>query len=162
MKLFIMRHGQAEFSAPSDKLRNLTPLGIEESTIMAKWMLTQQKDFSITFVSPYNRAQQTYEYVTKQIGMSEHHYCLEDLSPESSPKLCGDALLAYCAHHNVNSALVVSHLPLVDLLVTDLCRGDMVPSFSTSSIACVDIDLETWQGSLLWHRTFKDVLAGIS
>lgn len=160
MKLFIMRHGQAEFNAPSDKLRNLTQQGIEESIVMAKWLLTQQTDFSITFVSPYNRAQQTYNYAIEQIGMVGHHYCLNDLSPESSPKMCGDALLAYCAHHNASSALVVSHLPLVALLVGDLCKGDIMPSFSTSSIACVDIDLDTWQGSLLWHRTFNDVLNG--
>jgi hypothetical protein len=46
------------------------------------------------------------------------------------------------------------------LLMSDLCKGDMAPAFSTSSIACIEIDLDSWQGILCWHKTFDDVLMG--
>lgn len=166
MKLYVMRHGQASFTAPSDELRELTDQGREESIIMARWLATKESDFSVTFVSPYVRAKQTYECVIENFNIPVHHYCLDDLTPESSPSRCGDALLAYCAEHcsdnAADNALVVSHLPLVGLLISDLCKGEFVSSFTTSSIACIDIDLDSWKGSLLWHRTFNDVLMGAS
>jgi len=161
MKLYIMRHGQAQLTAPSDQLRALTEQGEQESMIMAKWLTKQVKQFPLSFVSPYVRAQQTYQTVINEFNAPGHHYCLDELTPESSPQMCGDALLAYCAQHNVENALVVSHLPLVALLVNDLCKGDEMPSFSTSSIACLDIDLAQWQGHLIWHKTFNDVVMGI-
>jgi len=157
-----MRHGQASFTAPSDELRELTELGREESMVMARWLAIKESGFSVTFASPYIRAKQTYECVINNFNMPVHHYELDDLTPESSPSRCGDALLAYCSEHNADNALVVSHLPLVDLLISDLCKGEFVSSFTTSSIACIDIDLENWKGSLLWHRTFHDVLMGAS
>jgi len=67
--------------------------------------------------------------------------------------------LAYCAQVGASSALVVSHLPLVGLLVADLCKGAMMPSFTTSSIACVELDLDNWQGQLLWHESYQDVIS---
>ena len=162
MKLYIMRHGQAQLTASSDKLRDLTAQGQQESVIMAKWLASQQGEFDITFASPYIRAKHTYDLVITSFKAPEHHYVLNELTPESSPEMCGDALLAYCAQHKAASVLVVSHLPLVALLVSDLCKGDVVPSFSTSSIACLEIDLDTWRGNLLWHKTFNDVLMQVS
>ncbi len=160
MKLYIMRHGQAQISAPSDSQRALTPLGQEQTAIMAKWLRNTASSFDVAFVSPYKRALQTFDIVSQQVRMSGHHYCLEELTPESNPSTCGDALLAYCAEHKATNAFAVSHLPLVGLVINDLCRGDFVPAFTTSSIACLDIDLVEWQGRLLWHRTLDDVLMG--
>ncbi|MCG7531715.1 phosphohistidine phosphatase SixA [Psychrobium sp. MM17-31] len=160
MKLYIMRHGQAQITASSDSARQLTPQGHQETEIMAKWLRSNEQGFDLTFVSPYVRAKQTFDNVINEFVMPEHHYELDELTPDSNPQMCGDALLAYCAQHKANSALVVSHLPLVGLLVNDLCRGDLVPAFATSSIACLDIDLESWQGNLLWHKTVNQVLMG--
>ncbi|MGB1297001.1 MAG: phosphohistidine phosphatase SixA [Psychrobium sp.] len=160
MKLYIMRHGQAQITAPSDSARQLTPQGHQETEIMAKWLATKEQFFSASFVSPYCRAQQTIEIVSREFKMSEHHLVLDELTPEANPQTCGDTLLAYCAQYKTENALVVSHLPLVGLLVNDLCRGDLVPAFSTSSIACLDIDLDNWQGTLCWHKTVNEVLMG--
>jgi len=158
MKLFIMRHGQAQLTAPTDKERTLTDVGQQETFIMATWLAKHQRSFDITFVSPYARALETFAITSQFIENTPQHHILEELTPDSSPEICGDTLLAYCAQINTDSALVVSHLPLVGLLVTDLCKGAMMPSFSTSSIACVELDLENWQGELLWHETYQDVL----
>lgn len=153
-----MRHGQAELTASSDQQRALTIKGIEETTIVAKWLSAQQRTVDISFVSPYLRAQQTIDIVKHEYKEISHHYCLNELTPDASPASCGDVLLAYCAQHGVQSALVVSHLPLVALLVSDLCKGDIVPTFSTSSIACLDINLESWQGDLICHRSLGQIL----
>jgi len=159
MKLYIMRHGQAQPIAPTDKERALTEVGRQQTTIMTTWLAKHQRAFDITFVSPYVRAQQTYEIAQQMFENKPQHHVLEELTPESSPESCGDALLAYCAQVGASSALVVSHLPLVGLLVADLCKGAMMPSFTTSSIACVELDLDNWQGQLLWHESYQDVIS---
>lgn len=161
MKLYIMRHGQAQISAPTDQERELTDVGRQESHVMAAWLAKQQPQFDITFVSTYVRAQQTFAIAKACIDNEPQHHVLAELTPDSSPEMCGDALLAYCAQAGATSALVVSHLPLVGLLVADLCKGAVMPSFSTSSIACVELDLDSWQGQLLWHRSFQDVLNSV-
>lgn len=158
MKLFIMRHGQAQPMASTDKLRVLTDTGRQQSLIMATWLTKHQQYFDATFVSPYARALETFDVASQVIKHSQDHHVLEELTPDSSPENCGDTLLAYCAQLKATSALVVSHLPLVGLLVADLCKGAVMPNFTTSSIACVELDLDSWQGELLWHTSYDDVL----
>jgi len=126
---------------------------------MATWLAKHQRHFDMTFVSPYKRAQETFDITQQIIENAPIHHVLEELTPESSPETCGDTLLAYCAQNKATSALVVSHLPLVGLLVADLCKGAMMPSFTTSSIACVELDLDSWQGQLLWHESYQDVIS---
>jgi len=157
MKLYIMRHGQAETVAQSDKDRCLSQTGIDQSEAVAKWLAQQNTQFDISFVSPYIRALQTHQEVIKWLAPPTFHYVLDELTPESDPASSGDSLLAYCAEHNASSALVVSHLPLVGLLISDLCPGIVLPSFSTSSVACLEIDLENWRGTLLWHKGYQHV-----
>ncbi|NRA62535.1 MAG: phosphohistidine phosphatase SixA [Psychrobium sp.] len=160
MKLYIMRHGQAQATASSDEARALTDVGCQESQLMATWLATQQPQFDLTFASPYLRAEQTFATVAPAFSGAPTHHVLQELTPESSPASCGDAVLAYCAQAKASSALVVSHLPLVALLVADLCGNKAMPSFTTSSIACIELDLDSWQGNLLWHKKVQDVLTG--
>jgi len=157
MKLYIMRHGQAETVAPSDKERRLSLTGIEQSEAVAKWLAHNNTPFDVSFVSPYTRALETYQAVAKWLQPTRFHYVLDELTPESDPASSGDSLLAYCAEHQANSALVVSHLPLVGLLISDLCPGVVLPSFATSSVACLELDLQNWRGKLLWHKSFQHI-----
>ncbi|WP_413701673.1 phosphohistidine phosphatase SixA [Psychromonas sp. KJ10-10] len=63
MQIYIMRHGQAEMMANSDSERALTALGREESEMMASSLANQKVSFDAVMVSPYLRAQQTWESV---------------------------------------------------------------------------------------------------
>ncbi len=51
------------------------------------------------------------------------------------------AYLQALANEGVATALVVSHLPLVGYLVSELCPGN-APMFTTSAIACVTLDAD--------------------
>jgi phosphohistidine phosphatase len=57
------------------------------------------------------------------------------------------AYLQALCNEGVSSALVISHLPLVGYLVSELCPGETPPMFTTSAIANVTLD-ETGKGSL--------------
>lgn len=123
MQVFIMRHGDAALDAASDSVRPLTVCGCDESRQMATWLKGQKVDIERVLVSPYLRAEQTLEIVGECMNLPKD----VDVMPELTP--CGDvgmvsAYLQALANEGVATALVVSHLPLVGYLVSELCPGE--------------------------------------
>lgn len=90
---------------------------------MATWLKGQKVDIERVLVSPYLRAEQTLDIVGECMNLPKH----VDVMPELTP--CGDvgmvsAYLQALANEGVATALVVSHLPLVGYLVSELCPGE--------------------------------------
>ena len=78
-----------------------------------------------------------------------------DVLPELTP--CGDvglvsAYLQALANEGIATALVISHLPLVGYLVSELCPGETPPMFTTSAIASVTLD-ESGKGIFNWQMS---------
>jgi phosphohistidine phosphatase len=152
MQVFIMRHGDAALDAASDSVRPLTHCGCDESRQMATWLKGQKVDIERVLVSPYLRAEQTLDVVRETLsGLSQ-----VEVMPELTP--CGDpamvsAWLQTLANEGVSSVLVISHLPLVGYLVSELCLGETPPMFCTSAIASVTLDAETGQGKFDWQMS---------
>ena len=78
-----------------------------------------------------------------------------DVLPELTP--CGDvglvsAYLQALANEGTSSVLVISHLPLVGYLVSELCPGETPPMFTTSAIASVTLD-ESGKGVYNWQMS---------
>lgn len=151
MQVFIMRHGDAALEAASDSVRPLTSCGCDESRQMASWLKGQKVDIERVLVSPYLRAEQTLKVVGEHINLPEEIDVLPELTP------CGDvglvsAYLQALANEGVASALVVSHLPLVGYLVSELCPAETPPMFTTSAIANVTLDKDG-QGHFNWQMS---------
>ncbi len=77
-----------------------------------------------------------------------------DVMPELTP--CGDvgmvsAYLQALANEGVATALVVSHLPLVGYR-SQSCARETPPMFTTSAIACVNLDADG-KGEYLWQKS---------
>ena len=67
MNIFIMRHGEAEVMANSDKARRLTAYGIKQAFTQGQW-LRKQLELATPdriIISPYVRAQETFEQVNQ-------------------------------------------------------------------------------------------------
>ncbi|WP_265671309.1 phosphohistidine phosphatase SixA [Klebsiella grimontii] len=151
MQVFIMRHGDAALDAASDSVRPLTVCGCDESRQMATWLKGQKVDIERVLVSPFLRAEQTLEIVGECMNLPKD----VDVMPELTP--CGDvgmvsAYLQALANEGVATALVVSHLPLVGYLVSELCPGETPPMFTTSAIACVTLDANG-KGEFNWQMS---------
>ncbi|MGK8931998.1 phosphohistidine phosphatase SixA [Pluralibacter gergoviae] len=138
MQVFIMRHGDAALDAASDAVRPLTPCGCDESRLMAGWLKGQKVDIEHVLVSPYLRAEQTMGVVGESMNLPDSVDVLPELTPGGDVGLVS-AYLQALANEDVASVLVISHLPLVGYLVSELCPGETPPMFSTSSIACVTL-----------------------
>ena len=111
MKVCIMRHGEAGFSASSDASRTLTDYGIEQAKQAGIWLKEQNFHFDLGLVSPYLRAQQTLTELSSQVSVAK---VTTDkfLVPGGSASYIADTLTMLVTN-GVNNVIVVSHLPLV-------------------------------------------------
>jgi len=150
MQVFIMRHGDAALEAASDSVRPLTICGCDESRQMASWLNGQALDIERVLVSPYLRAGQTLATVREALTLPEEQDVLPELTPGGDPGLVACYLQAL-ANEGVKSVLVISHLPLVGYLVSELCPQETPPMFATSAIACVNFDPVACEGKLEWQ-----------
>jgi phosphohistidine phosphatase len=139
MHIYIMRHGQAELMARSDSERALTLLGRFESEIMAAHLAENDLSFDAALLSPYLRAQQTWESVRPFFGEVENVQTMKFLTPCGSVRKSMDEILALQVS-GVENLLIVSHLPLVGYITGELAPDAGVPAFATSSVAHVELD----------------------
>lgn len=156
MQIYIMRHGQAEMMAFSDAERNLTDIGREESELMAKHLIKEGVTLDAALVSPYVRAQQTWESVSPFFEGVTNIQVLPCLTPSGSARKTVDELLALQAK-GVKSVILVSHLPLVGYIVGELAPAAGVPAFSPSAIGHITLSDEDGFAELLSLTTVSQV-----
>lgn len=153
MRIFIMRHGEAQPLVRSDRDRQLTDYGYNQAAASAQWL--KQNYFANTpvdyvLVSPFQRTRQTFACLNEQLEVKQHEYS-EDIVPSGQAKLVHDYLdylltdRASCC----NGIVLVSHMPLVSYLVDELCGQHRSILFSTAAIAVLEYDVDKGRGSLL-------------
>ncbi|MFD1806002.1 phosphohistidine phosphatase SixA [Pasteurella oralis] len=137
MDIFVMRHGEAELMAKSDKERHLNSRGRQQATAQGIWLKSTAL-LAHVLVSPYIRAQQTFE----QINQVYDNQLLSKVEIWDAITPYGNAhtvvsYLDVLAEQGIESVLIVSHLPLVGEIVAALCGRNSV-SFYPSTIAKVE------------------------
>ncbi|MEC7644255.1 phosphohistidine phosphatase SixA [Idiomarina sp.] len=149
MKLYIMRHGQAEpMSDPwPDSERRLTDEGITEVRHASEWLIQQCDVVEQCYTSPYQRARETQRVMNERLNCREVKV-LDCLTPEKRVHETVTELAAELAIVGVKSALVVTHMPLVSYLVAEIDKTQQPPIFSTAAIAEIDFDPATGTGKL--------------
>ncbi|RXJ72949.1 phosphohistidine phosphatase SixA [Veronia nyctiphanis] len=154
MQIYILRHGEAKPFAATDEERPLTEHGRVQTAMIAEWLqgqLTQPLDTVI--VSPYVRAQQTWDVMGEYISPASNVVTDEGITPYGDGEDVADYLRAKISVERPESILLVSHLPLVGYLTSELVLGIQPPVFSTSAVACVEYDPDTERGRLLWLQS---------
>ncbi len=115
MKLWILRHGEAEGHARTDAERNLTEHGRAEVLRSAAHLIGQP--LSAIIASPYVRAQQTAQLVREALGFEPDIRTVPWLTPDGNPLQVLEKL------NSDDNVLLVSHQPLVGSLVSFLQHG---------------------------------------
>ncbi|GGP53556.1 phosphohistidine phosphatase SixA [Shewanella algicola] len=138
MQLFLMRHGEAGFDAPSDRERKLTETGRIHSGYMANWLGKHVNQLDLVIVSPYLRAQQTWQEVSKHLPASRKLVVLDDVTPSGDAKKAVDVVLAYAEQYKADNVLVIAHMPILGFMVSELVAGIEPPLFATSAVAQID------------------------
>lgn len=160
MQVFVMRHGEAGLAAVSDAERTLTERGRLTSLRMAQWLEGQSAEIERVLCSPYRRARQTLQALRAGMTLPEGEEILDGLTPDGDADWV-DYYLSALAHEGVAGVLIVSHLPLVDDIVTTLCPDQPSRMFSTAAIAAIACD-PTARNRLLWYRTPAEVAGGLT
>lgn len=136
MKLWILRHGEAEPRANTDAERRLTAHGREQVLRSAARLLGQPLQAIIA--SPYVRAQQTAALVHDTLGFTEPVRTVPWLTPESDAAQA----IGEIERLGLEQVLLVSHQPLVGSLVSLLEQGhaQSPAPMSTASLAQLEGD----------------------
>ena len=124
MKVFIMRHGEAEVVASSDETRRLTDYGRKQSISQGQWLKTHLNSTALSvqkvIVSPYIRAQETFELVNAALdNILNDVETWSGITPYGNATLVAD-YLSVLQEQGIESVLLVSHLPLVGSIVSEL------------------------------------------
>ncbi|MCL1050769.1 phosphohistidine phosphatase SixA [Shewanella abyssi] len=138
MQLFLMRHGEAGFNAHSDRERTLTDIGRQHTLLMSNWLGQSITEFDLVLVSPYLRAQQSWQEMHKHFPEPRHWLTLDDLVPAGDPAKAAEAVVAYAEHFEAENVLVLAHMPLLGYLVSELVSGVEPPLFSTSGVTLIN------------------------
>lgn len=119
MKLYIMRHGEAGWDAPTDAQRSLTPTGAAAVQAMLKVNAPRLDGVTSIVSSPYLRAQQTAALAAKVLQVPT-------LAPAASfiPEASVTVALAQLEQLPWQGLLLVAHQPLLGDLVATLVSGD--------------------------------------
>lgn len=135
MKLWVLRHGEAEPRANTDAARRLTAHGREQVLRSAAVLLG--KPLQAIIASPYVRAQQTAGLVHEALGFDKPVQTVSWLTPDSDPQ----EVITELNTLGLEQVLLVSHQPLVSCLVGLLEQGHRQgPSMSTASLAELEGD----------------------
>ena len=140
MKLFILRHAEAEPQQTSDDQRCLTVQGRKDAFRVLQAAQERMSNIARIWASPYVRAQQTAEIAQiflNQIPIETFDFLVPDVDPAlvyANLNLFREQNL-----HLPNSGLlVVSHQPLVGSLINQLCgKANGFYPMGTSSLAAL-------------------------
>jgi phosphohistidine phosphatase len=134
MKLWVLRHGEAEPHARRDAERELTAHGREQVLHSAARLIGQPLDSIL--VSPYVRARQTAELVRKTLGFTSGLVTVPWLTPDSEPKFAISKL------PDTGNVLLVSHQPFVGDLISLLLHGNLRQPQPMQTASLVELEGE--------------------
>ena len=160
MDVFILRHGDAARQAKTDFERCLTARGQDELHQTLASLQDKLQRVSHVFASPYVRAQQTARIATDYLLPSVVTHTCELLVPEGHPSKVMDYLQHLQQHKDYSSVLLVSHQPLVGVLLDKLC-GFEVGRYRMGTSAIVHVEAEVFaanMGHMHWLRQPSDTL----
>ncbi|WP_448210888.1 phosphohistidine phosphatase SixA [Colwellia sp. MEBiC06753] len=158
MQIFIMRHGQASDWGQSDAQRALTEHGVQEAEAMGKWMEQQKISPNLIWVSPYLRAEQTYQAMLPTLAVTAQHQTQAMITPSGAARTVHDLIDGELATGHIDQLLLVSHMPLVSYLVAELTHETQTPIFQTASIVEIDYDIETMTGRFVQMISPSDLI----
>ena len=115
MKLYILRHADADTEASSDAARELSEKGREQAKKVAHFCALHGIRPEVVFSSPLTRAQQTAKPVAKELGIE---------ITTASWLACGatpaEILAQLAPLKNVSSVILVGHQPDLGELIANL------------------------------------------
>ncbi|HEY7773252.1 MAG TPA: phosphohistidine phosphatase SixA [Marinagarivorans sp.] len=150
MELLLLRHGHAQAYAERDQLRPLSELGRAEIRSVASQASDALLAVETVWVSPYLRAQQTYEELRSVLPSLPSAHSRSEITPGGQVMTLLASLEA-CPHAKL---LLITHQPFVGDLLDALCGFDSGRYFmGTACLAALSLpSIGLGQGDLQWFK----------
>lgn len=139
-RLILMRHGEAQWRAPTDAERPLTDHGVRDNLRVLGQILGSYQPQGLVS-SPYIRARQTLQPFCERLQLTAQHTLA--LVPEASVAVASAWLQQQLEAQDC--VLVVSHMPLLGSLVTHWVEADNVATFPFATSMAVVLEAEWWE-----------------
>lgn len=120
MKLFIMRHAEAEYGEQLDPTRQLTSVGLNQIEVMSDFMVRQVGRVDLVLSSWFQRAHNTAIPMAKALGDAPIDE-IATLDPDGKVSDAWSDIQNLAETHQANDVLVVTHHPLTNELIEFLC-----------------------------------------
>ncbi|OED35279.1 phosphohistidine phosphatase SixA [PVC group bacterium (ex Bugula neritina AB1)] len=148
ISIYVMRHGEADYSSKEGE-RVLTQEGEERICRWGRFCDVNKVDCQSIWHSPLKRAVQTASLMKDSLGVSSDQLEVKDfLSPDGDLDLILRELEVLDT-----STLLVSHLPLVDILVARLLFGREREAFHyrVGAVIALERMYERWYLNWMLH-----------
>lgn len=152
MNILIMRHGDANRSAPSDAQRTLTDKGKQNVLDVVQSLKEDGIEIERLISSPYTRALETAGIVSDALGHQSKIIQCPDITPDSPPHIAINSLDKLLKPNT----LIVSHLPLVSLLIAQLIGEHGNNGVPMTTSACAWLTGEVWADACLELKSLRD------
>jgi phosphohistidine phosphatase len=138
MKLYLLRHGEAETRAHNDPGRELTGKGRKDVARVARLFAAHNIQLQRCFASPYVRARQTAELFLPEANQ----HIAPETTPILMPEVRANIVMGFLEGVREQNVLLVSHNPLVSELHALLIDGDIsnMHILGTSELICIEFD----------------------
>lgn len=139
-RLFLMRHGEASFSADLDFDRTLTPKGRSKVSQVAARLNQLAPEIGKVYCSPAQRTKETSGIVAERVLFKNHEFVrsiydgdlqdLMDILENSSSE--------------VNEVMIIGHNPLISMLAANLSDGDYL-NMQPGDLMYLEFPLDSWK-----------------
>lgn len=136
MRIWVLRHGEAERQTQHDPDRALTDRGRDDAKAAGVFLSSVAPASLLICASPYKRAQQTAQAAA--LALPHQRISTVDwLTPDTDPKIVLPALERLAAEN----ILLVSHQPLVSALIGFLVQGNYHAGPPMNTTSLVELEL---------------------
>ena len=135
MKLYLLRHADAEGTRSTDAARELTPLGFDQAQAVGRFCVRSGIAPTLILTSPYRRARQTADCAGDALKVAPQAVAF--LASGMEPEAGLEELHAY---QQLAEVMIVGHQPDLSLLAAALLGIEDAENlaFGKASLMCVE------------------------
>ena len=159
MKLFVMRHAEAESGAQMDPTRKLTDTGKRPAKMMGKWLSRQTLKPEVVVHSSFRRSRSTAKRVANQLDVPLIQADKGALDPDAMTDNAWAEMKRIAKEYGVQSVIAVTHGPLVEKLLAHLTGSPLPQQFHYAHAAVAHFDTTSGNRGILHWLVTPNVVA---